>query len=415
MLAKRGKRVQDCGMYSTFSNIEESIKLAWKHKLLWIFALMLVGGGIGSGSSFSSSSEALKPKDDNKPRIQAVAGSATSLVPTEVVVPVNTNEPEITGNVDVTTRDVGMDDFDMPSRIPAGMPPELLPVNQPTIMPTAPVPDASAIKSTIASLIPAMIVSTVLLFIVLLFWISVKVLISTWVKGGYYTGLLKACGGEEYGFKTLGDAGKSMWKRYLKLMIYFFYVRILTILPFTLLVIVYAAIGGFQRNTPASITIFALLAVATIVGAFVYNFLLFFVEQYALRLLVTDGLGTKAAFKMGWKYYRTRPGKSLKLFFALILVSMAALFILAVVGGSVASLFVLLAKQETPALVIGFLAIPLGLGIFLLSMVLAPMLNNTYAFSYTRLFLFIKESFVVKEAPTQETTILPQPEVAING
>jgi hypothetical protein len=53
-------------MYSTWDNINKSLKLAWKHKLLWLFAAMVVGGSFSSGNSSSSNTRS-KLKDTPAP------------------------------------------------------------------------------------------------------------------------------------------------------------------------------------------------------------------------------------------------------------------------------------------------------------------------------------------------------------
>ena len=235
-----------------------------------------------------------------------------------------------------------------------------------------------------------------LIISVVFLWATVSFLIRVWAKGAYYSGLIKACNFETYDFKDLGNEGKSNWKRYLKLAVYLFYKRLLSVLPLFGVFLIGAVLGAFDATPIVPTPIFIILGVIAMIWTLVYNIRLYFVEQYSLRLIISDNVPTKATFALGWKYYKTRPGKSLKLALALMIFIPLFIIILLVPVGLLGSIVAFLIKQQASVILIGFVGTVSGLLGIIGLMVVSPFINSVSGFSWTRLFLFIRETFDVK-------------------
>ena len=68
-------------MFSVTDTIRESLKLAWKHKILWVFALLLASGGgnFPNSSSSSNKSENKSIKNNIKQNIQDNTNSSSKI------------------------------------------------------------------------------------------------------------------------------------------------------------------------------------------------------------------------------------------------------------------------------------------------------------------------------------------------
>jgi hypothetical protein len=369
-------------MYSTFSNINDSFKLAWKHKILWILALLLVGGM--NFNSFSNASN-FKGNDSKKedPRFnnfqienpQGVVDKITSAESGSSVLAAASVSGEVENKI-------------------------------PELFQGIPSINFLGILSSLVMLVP-------IILLVALFWCAVSFLINVWAKGAYYSGLIKASNSEPYEFKDLGSEGKRNWKRYLKLSIYFFYKRLLSVLPVFGIGLILAAVNGAGTQSNAVNVIFGILMFAAILWAFVYNIRLYFVEQFALRSIIADNVPTKATFKLGWKYYKTRPGKSIKLALALILVLPICMIVAFLPTGILAGITAFLVQQEVSFVLIGFVGLLAAITGGVTIAASAPFINNVASFSWTRLFLFIRESFDDKPA-ADPVEFMYKPEAA-NG
>ena len=365
-------------MYSTLSNIRESFKLAWKHKMLWILALIVMGGFSFSAPSRLSD---LAKKNPESEKSQIKTSSIDRQIPAEV-----RNSPV---NEKYNSEKVSDEEIEQKVKSPAAPENSVFGGMEDKILGAAGARPAVSFSAILGSLLFAV----PLVFLSLLFWGVISFLIKVWGTGALYSGLIKACNSETYDFKDLGNEGKRNWKRYLKLAIYFFYKRLLSVLPFFGAVFIYTILIGSERSFSALSIIFVILAVSAGISAFIYNILLYFVEQYSLRLIISDNIPTKATFRRGWQYYKTRPGKSLKLVLALIFVIPVFTAILFLPTGLLIAIISLLIKQEVSSstiFIVGALAILVG-GITLL--VSSPFISNILNFSWTRLFLFIRGSF----------------------
>ncbi|KKS03620.1 MAG: hypothetical protein UU64_C0002G0037 [candidate division WWE3 bacterium GW2011_GWF2_41_45] len=357
------KRIYNLLMYSTFSNIRESFKLAWKHKMLWIL-VMLVGGGFSfNASNVSSGIE----KSSQKETPQIETNPANKL-------------PSLEGKYNLSPENVVTDN------------------NVNKVLGIA--QERVEAMPSVSSLLPknfnsAAVTIFMLALLVIIFWSIVSFLTSVWASGGLYSGLLKACNSEAYDFKDLGNAGKGNWKRYLKLAIYFIYKRLLSLIPFLIIG------GGFAtvvvwRLGSVLIGILGVAGLIALVWVLIYNIRLYFVGEFALRSIIADNVPTKATFNLGWKYYKTRPGKSLKLFFALMFVLPIFTLIVFLPTLLLGGITAFLVNQEASFFIIGligFLAGVIGLATILVS---TPYVRTVSGFSWTHLFLFTKESFEIK-------------------
>ncbi|KKS07263.1 MAG: hypothetical protein UV83_C0016G0004 [candidate division WWE3 bacterium GW2011_GWE2_43_18] len=379
-------------MYSTFSNIQESFKLAWKHKMLWILALVLMGGA--NFNSYSNLSNVANKSSDS------IETPQLDKIPFDKMTPLEGKynlESDGQGNFELKNDDALSPDVVIPS----------VPVNSVLGMAQA------SPNFNIAGFIGSLVIIAPIVLAVIFFWAAIGFLTSVWVKGALYSGLLKACNSEAYDFKDLGSEGKSNWKRYLKLALYFFFKRLLSVIPITVVSVVLAAVNGSTTASAGLNAVFGILMFLTILWALIYNIRLYFVEQFSLRSIIADNVPTKATFKLGWKYYKTRPGKSIKLALALLLVLPVFMLILFLPTGLLAGIVAFLVKQEASFLIIGlvgfFAAITGGV-----SMVVAtPFICNVTNFSWTRLFLFARESFDTK--PAQDPVEFMYKPEAANG
>ena len=355
--------------------------------MLWILALIVMGGFSFSAPSRLSD---LAKKNPESEKSQIKTGSIDRQIPAEV-----RNSPV---NEKYNSEKVSDEEIEQKVKSPAAPENSVFGGMEDKILGAAGARPAISFPAILRSLLfgfwqVKLVFAVPLVFLSLLFWGVISFLIKVWGTGALYSGLIKACNSETYDFKDLGNEGKRNWKRYLKLAIYFFYKRLLSVLPFFGAVFIYTILIGSERSFSALSIIFVILVVSAGISAFIYNILLYFVEQYSLRLIISDNIPTKATFRRGWQYYKTRPGKSLKLVLALIFVIPVFTAILFLPTGLLIAIISLLIKQEVSSstiFIVGALAILVG-GITLL--VSSPFISNILNFSWTRLFLFIRGSF----------------------
>ncbi|AHB40181.1 MAG: hypothetical protein ACD_24C00354G0003 [uncultured bacterium] len=377
-------------MYSTFSNIKESFKLAWKHKMLWILVLVMMGGfNFNSYSNFSNLAD--KTSDTRTPQIKDVSPDKFQPVGDNYNLKLN-----------------ALEEFKQDVKIPTS-PESAFEKGTNEILGVAQNRPAFNFTALLGSLV--MVAPVVLL--VIFFWAAISFLISVWAKGALFSGLIKASNSQNYDFKDLGSEGKKNWKRYLKLSIYFFYKRLLSVLPIFGIGLIVVIVNGIAPQSTGVNVIFGILMLTPFLWALIYNISLYFVEQFALRSIIADNVPTKATFKLGWKYYKTRPGKSIKLALALILVLPIFMLIFFLPMGLLVGITAFLVQQKVSFVLIGFMGLLAAITGIITILVSSPFLNSVAYFSWTRLFLFIRESF--DERPMQNPVEFAYKPEAENG
>lgn len=350
-------------MYSTVDNIKESFKLAWNHKLLWIVAVLAVGG-----MNFGGSSGLGGDKDENSDKNK-----------NEIRQDVRFNYIDDTQPVKINEKVLGAATNALNSgSVGTMVGEEIYPID----------------SGGLISAVPGIIALVFIFSLLVIFNAVISLLISSWARGAFYPNVLKAHKQENYNFKSLGDAGKKYWKRYIKFILYIFLKRFLSFLPFVGIGIVSGVAAFF---VPDFVFIPLLLMIPVFVWFVAYNIALGFVEEFSLRILVSDDIDTKSCYKKGWEYLKTRPGKSIKLALAWILAIGLLFAVFFGVAGTITYLIYQLIQKQAlvfVGLLLGFLIFVVFMAVFVVA---TPLIVTAGAFAWTRLYLFTRETL---EPPT---------------
>ncbi len=347
-------------MYSTFDNVKSAFVSAWKYKVLWIFAALLMGGSsMGFGNSFSNFD---KTESDNDSQYNTTPTSFKSL-----------------------TSELG---YALPSDV-LGVSTDKSFQNQTS--------DSFFIKNIFSEfvwLMPQILQAAIFIIILAFLGYAIKLVVASWAMGAFYNGLFKAVNNESLGFKELGSNGRILWRRYLKLSLFILLIGFLICLAGGGLISLFIYLIKLKFVIPAVIGI-AIVSI-TMLLAFIN---LSFISNYVYRAVADSELTSMQALKLGWKYFRYRPGKTLKLLLFLGLTSLVCVLIVAVVLGALVALGLILTESNNFLQVFGYLMvfIPVPAGV-IFAVCGSAFLYTVYAFSWTKLFLFIKNSITEVES-----------------
>jgi hypothetical protein len=348
-------------MYSTRENIKKSLKLAWQHKILWIFALLAISGSTGNFNS--SISEPLQKVDQqnkqNTPQQNEDQGQKMSY----------TFSPGDNTSSNQFKAVLGAQDA----------------ANTPNLWETF-YNDLGKQNLTL----PAILVG--LSFAIFIgYMIVVGFLLKGWSKSALLAGTFKGLQEKDLNLKNLGRVGRANMVRFIK-------VEILTALLAFLLLIVTLGITGLAffiaGLTPGLSIILYIVAVLTFIAGLIFMGFVAAGLIFSLRKVLTSDISTKEAVKFGvktllgnfWNYFKLIIVSIL--IFIVSLISVALIF--ALVGGLLYLLYTVDKGNSFNRLLVilsGMVSVPLVLGAGIALEILWGYFRTFFEFTYTNLYL----------------------------
>ncbi len=275
--------------FSISDTISNSLRLAWQHKMLWIFAL-LIGGGIGSGgNSFSNSMNSSSNTDtqNTQQEIQQymlqensydnVRGTEDIVLPegtSNTMMPVFEQEFGIKSSTESTA--VASVDFAPP------------PLNYEQV-----VEDAVAVATHFAPQISVVFVS---FFVFILFMIALGLIVRSWATGAFINGIDDAIAGTKYTFAKLGTAGRISMKELVKYKVFISLLNIVVILIlFTVPALLFLT-GNEELGVGLSLFSFTLILI--------YFVLMNYGNTFAIRFVALEQRKYLTALKGGLNVFK---------------------------------------------------------------------------------------------------------------
>jgi len=346
-------------VYSTKENVKESFKLAWKYKILWVFALLISmggGGGSGGGSSDSTKQEFPIP----------FGSSPDSKMEFNVPTPQEPQPKSISAEGTVKTNPFGS--------MVKGASDKAKDITGSKI----PTSGLSALTN-----IPMALVIFISMFTFIIYVIILVFMLRYWARGALITGTKTAQSNPEKLdlFSISNDSLNSMGRLF-KLDVLIGLNAIGALLLLVIPVVIYVLLN----NLVLTIILGGILLLLVI-----YIFIkLILASYYADRHIVLNGMQVRESFKQGMGNYK----KNKKHTFALASVNaLILLFFGAVLLGIIGAIFLFMSNSTGPSdMTIGLLimlAAPLLIVVFTAIQIFNGFLGTYRQFTWTRLFLHL--------------------------
>lgn len=315
-------------MFDLSDIITKSLRLAWKHKLLWVFSVLLLGagsynssGGGGNSKEESSNNKVTKVErtyksdyENSKDVLGAYTQKASELG--LIAQPDDKNNYIGTPDKRVMMPPVGED---MPTPTPgAPFPPDFEPSD------TRSPYNGLAL---ITPFIPSIVIVGVALFIFMIFSIAIGMFIKSWALGSYYTGIDMAIKDQNYTLESLGSAGRVSTKAV-------FRYSLITSLPI-FLTIGLGLVSGFFYVITQNPLFLALLFLPILLMLFII-LILAAVNNFSTRFVVFKQYSIKGSIKAAFKVIFSNFGHY-------FLLGVSNCFIQALLGGVAIGLIVAIA------------------------------------------------------------------------
>lgn len=338
-------------MYATFDNVRNALHLAWRYKILWVFALLVAAGsfsGFGGGNSggFDSKAKESSPSQTKTPlntfpktigdtQISAVLGTAVS---------------------DLTAKSPRLDNL------------------------------------FIAEYIPHIIVVILALLVSITTAVVVAFSVKSWATGSFIYGTDIAFKNGEISLKDLSERGvASVWRLIkFQVLVFLLFLGLIFVL-FSLPFITYAVTRSWSSGgTIIALTLSILAFVLTAIS-------LSYSTLYSIRHLVLNGSTASDSVMLGLKTFYANIGNSIKLSLANCLVQsfigLAGIMVLLLVAGITAGIFSgnqSEAIQLTFGLLTAILGVPLIIAIILAVVALGGYMTTYQNITWTTLFNYIE-------------------------
>jgi hypothetical protein len=336
-------------VYSTFDNIRRSLEIAWKYKILWVFALLVAGSSL----NYSSSSNSGSKEDEQK--IQEII---EKYVPDS-----NSVSSNITGD-GIGERVLGAA--------------------------TSTTPFLQEYLSNI------LIIGTTLLA-VMLFAMAIGLIVRSWAFGSFIYGTSEAVKNRELQLRNLSDVGRVRLREVIKFAVI---LLLVTLAAITILVAVPLSII-LSREYVAGII---LLIIATIL-LFLFIIVVTYINTYGIRYLVLQNSTAKESIKKGYSAFTKNVGNSLKLSFGNCLVQSIIGGIILVGLITLVGIFVgiAIANEGFVRYAVGALIVPAAFAGLLLFSALTGYMTTYKETTWTILFNYINgEGIPTEPAPKVE-------------
>ena len=343
-------------MYSVKDNVKDSFKLAWKYKILWVFALLISmggGGGGGSGGSESNKQEFPVPFENSPDSKMELNVSKPQEAPPESISAENTDTTSPFGSMVKGASDKAKDIVG--SEVPAG--------------------DLSNLVN-----IPMALVIFISMFAFIIYVIILVIMLRYWARGSLIAGTKAAQDNpEKLDLFSISTEGLKSMGRLFKLDVLIGLNAIGALLLLIIPVMVYFA---FNKAMPAIIIggILLLLVIYILIK-------LILASYYADRHIVLNDAQSRESFKKGMGYYK----KNKKYTFALasintlILLFFGAVF-LGIMGSVVLFMINNMGSSDTTIGLLIILAVPLFIVAFMVIQIINGFLGTYRQFTWTRLF-----------------------------
>lgn len=345
-------------MYSTRENIKKSLKLAWQHKILWVFALLALGGGLGNfRSSFSEPLQQME-KQNNEP-VQK-EGQVQKMSYTFSPGDSNSNQfKDVLGAQDAA---------ETPS------------------LTTTFLNDLGHVNLTVPAILAA------LSFLIFLgYAILVGFLLKGWSKSALLAGTIRGLEDEKLDLKTLGKIGRANMVKFIK-------VEILTvILGMGSMALTFALAGllfFLSRTFPPLTIIVTIVAALLLMFGTVFSIFIMAGLIFSLRQVLTNKISTFEAVKFGlltlsknfWNYF--------KLSITSAFIALGSLIGLALILGAAGGMLYLLYNLDKGSsfnrfllILSGLFSVPLMIGVGVAMEVLWGYVRTYFEFAYSILYL----------------------------
>lgn len=359
-------------MYSTFGNIRNSLELAWKNKLLWIFAVILLAGG-GGGSTYDNTyqdDETFEPPIENKYDYAPAAQNNNTLI---------TLENDVQGKETFYFSD-------MAKEVKGAATSVLENNTQKAISPF--------------SGIGFFIVVGITGLILFIYLIYIGLILRGWAKGSIVSATLTKVENKDYTLKSISSKTISALKNIINLQLTALF-RIFGYILMPILLIILVGIIGALLNTSSQ-----MLIVQVILGivAFILSILgiikVSIGVNYAYRTLMEQEVDYMDAFKSGLADYKNNKKVSLKLLFLNTFVAAAVLSPILILSGLI--IFSMSAQQPESAQVSepSFISITggfLALMVFgILAQITSGFLGTQREFAWSTLYKHIHSGDVLE-------------------
>jgi len=354
-------------MFSVTDTIIESLRLAWQHKILLVFALLLVSGLNGNfnsgGSNSSSSSD--ESTQDKEQKIQTNSSSSS-------VININGQELDINN-----TTEQGF--------------PYVQEIKEITSKYSS-LKDESLNKS-----IPYIVFVAISVLVLIILSVGFVMFLQSWATGALIGGIDDVLNNKPYTLFSLANWGRKSVRQLFKYNLYVAIISFVIILFGLIIPIVMFATGNTALEIIGGITLFV-----AVIGMIIFFYFIGFGGQFAVRFIVINGENYKTAFKNGIETFKKNMGVTLKLVLANCLVGCVFMIIIGailigVVGGVAIGLVpaIIVAVANSPVLMIvfGILGIVIGVPLLIGFMVVMSGVSGfttTYTmFTYHKLYRFV--------------------------
>jgi hypothetical protein len=328
-------------VYSTWDNVNKSLRLAWRFKILWIFALLLAAGSGFNGSGGSGGSS-----DTSK------------------VTPVNQINEE--RSVDLNTL-------------------------QNSVLGAATSADPFA-HFNFAQYLPQTILVILDILLLCVFSLVMCVVISNWAEGAFLTGVHDAIENKDLSLRRLADVGRSRVVPLILLKLRFLLLSFLIGMGVAVIIILAVV---FTKSNPLVVLLVLPLFLVFIGVVLYFTFGLIF----AVRYVVIENKDFRESIELGLLAFKKNIGNSIKLVLANCLVQMGFIVAAVVIAALLIGIAALLISVTMHNLSGAALVIYIILGDYIPVAVIALVLGftvlggymNTYkGFTWSILFDFLR-------------------------
>lgn len=356
-------------MYSTLSNIKNSLKLSWKFKILWVFAILISSAGMNFGGGGGSSSD---NNNDSQEEGRPYNSDQMQFLEDEIqenLVPQTQETPSLKSFVsEVTSSNV--DDFNILS-----------------------ITGSSELIANNAALISFSFLSVIFLLTL------VKILISSWARGSFLTGTHQVLSGvQTLDKKELSDSGLQLFGKYFKLT---FVLGALVVIPLLLIGIV--SIPMFVVPSLGIKIAFGVIFLLLLISYAVWMFSLTLATPFIFRLISFENKSCKESISEGLSILKKNFGYVFKLeigwmlvMFGYMAVVMSVVLILALpIFLLITPVIALLQSGDSSLILVVttlgvMIGLTLGLAFGIAAAASGAMVLTAKEISYTELYMYIK-------------------------
>ena len=343
-------------MYKTWDNVTNGLKLAWKHKILWVFALLAVAGGFNSNSNFNGSGgdsedqstklnieemfkenlDSLNKGDsynfnyttDENAESAEEAGSkkVTPLFPIEEYKRIqdqniqnteefNNRQLELKQQIEELSKDPVLGTADTTA---TDFPPE-----QKEDFDKQEEYNTKLFSTVLAYFFPHLLIIGLSFFTLILFALILGMIIRSWALGAMIQGTNNALTSETLNLRELGQAGIKNFVEIIKFNLFYSFLFLGLLLFFGGIPALLLLLGRTE--------VAALLAILFILALLIILVPVALSHGYGIRHLVLENRKFFEAFKLGLKTFKNNIGKTIKLIFANCLVQMILMIVIGIV------------------------------------------------------------------------------------